>query len=70
MDRTIRRLIIAILAIVLVGTFTIIFLIGTVAHAAQYSSDFAGVLGIFVDCWKQTIAGLIDLAKLSLGVVP
>jgi len=70
MTKTHRHLITAVLAILLLGVMAIVFVVGTVAQAAHYSSDFAGVLGAFVDCWKQTIAGLIDLAKLSLGIVP
>jgi len=70
MTKTQKHLVTAILAVGLLGTMVTVLLVGTVAHAAQYSSDFAGVLGAFVDCWKQTIAGLIDLAKLSLGIVP
>ena len=70
MTKTMRILVTCILAVGLLGTLGVVFMVGTLAYAATYTSDFAGVLTAYVDVVKVIIEGVISLAILSLGGTP
>ncbi len=70
MTKTQRILVTCILAVGLLGTLVVVFVVGSLAYAATYTSDFAGVLAAYVDVVKVQIEGVISMAIISLGGIP